>query len=1241
MWLCVGHEFPPRGSSKGNPLLRLTKLSLAHRTVVLLLSLLIIGLGVYATTALKQELIPSIDVPRGNVVSVYQGASPQVVEAQVSKPIEAAVKAVDGVTSVTSVSSSGVSQVSVQWDYGIGADDMANKLRSAIDSISGGLPANVDPTVITGGTDDIPVAVLALSSDEDLNVLSQKVTDTVAPELKSVPGVRDVTVSGKEEHEIVITYKQSKLTHYGVDPTTIAQLFAANATAIPSGTMRTDTSNIDVQTGTTYSTVDEIKNLRLQGTDGPVKLSDLATVKEQPVATTSISRVDGRTSLTLQVTKTPDANTVTVAHGIADQLTDLEHALGNNAKFVTVFDQAPYIEQSVHDLTVEGGIGLAMAVFVILLFLQSIRPTLITAISIPLSLLIALIALWLGGYTLNILTLAALTVAIGRVVDDSIVVIENIKRHQSYGEFGRTSITNAVREVAGAVTSSTLTTVAVFLPIGLVGGQAGEIFRPFAVAAVVALLASLVVSLTVVPVFASWFMRPTPKQQAKIAAAGASEEKDTWLQKSYLPVLNWTLGHRWLTLLLAVLVFAGTLALVPRLKTDFIGSTGTESLAITQKLPSGTGLSETDKAAGKIEALLAADPSVQTYSTTIGSGSSAVFLAARADSNEARFTVPLKAGSNATDTANRLRRQVAELGPDVGEVEVSIGAGNSSTGVVVYVESSDSKLLETANAQVLSMMQGIPGLTNVNSDLAEARDMLSVDVKEGKAADLGMTQASIGQAVARSVRGQLIGTLAQGDTTLNVYLRSQKPVSNIDELRDITLPVTQLRNATAKSDAADAVQKRSEKVTAQSKKDATTAYNDQVDALKKSRAQAVKAQKTLTSQLASAKKKLSSLQRQLGDLQQNLPTICATDPTNQACIPVTLGVYQISQQLSGAASQVAALSAALAQAKSGITQVDKQLDSLAESRKKSLDAQATQQSIQDQSKAAGKATADPVKLSEVANVKLIQAPASVTRVNGVRAATISASSESSDLGSTTTKITQGLAALDLPDGVTVRIGGVSQQQQESFAQLGLAMLVAIAVVYLIMVATFGSLLQPLLLLVSIPFAATGALGLSLLTDTPLGVASMIGLLMLIGIVVTNAIVLIDLINQKRRAGAGVDASIQAGARLRVRPIVMTALATIFALVPMGLGLTGGGVFISKPLAIVVIGGLVSSTLLTLILVPVLYDLLETWRQNRRDRKAQRLAAKADQAAGGADEGSAAAEAQAAGRPSVEGGEPTH
>jgi len=1188
--------------------LRLTKISLAHRTVVLLLSLLTIALGVYAAGALKQELIPSIDLPRGSVLTVFPGAAPDVVEAQVSKPIETAVKGVTGVTSVTSKSSSGVSQVTATWDYGLAADDMATKIRSAISSISSTLPPNVDPNVLTGGTDDIPVVVLAISSNDNLTDLSNKVTQVVAPALKATPGVRDAAVSGQLKNEIVITYKQSQIQEYGVDPTLIGALFAANSTAIPSGTMRTDTANYDVQTGTTYSSAEEISRLMLQGTDGPVMLSDVATVKEQPVETTSISRVNGQTALAVTVTKNSEANTVSVSHAISAQLPDLTRQLGNGAEFAVVFDQAPYIENSIRDLSVEGAIGLAMAILVILLFLGSVRPTLITAISIPLSLLIALIGLWVGGYTLNILTLGALTVAIGRVVDDSIVVIENIKRHQGYGEFGRKSITNAVREVAGAVTSSTLTTVAVFLPIGLVGGQAGAIFRPFAVAVTVALLASLFVSLTVVPMLASWFMKPTAKQQVALAAERGKPEKDTLVQKAYLPVLSWTLAHRWITLLIALGLFGGTLALAPQLKTDFIGQMGNESLTITQKLPSGTGLAQTDAAARRIEAVLKVDESVSSYTTTIG-GATSVFMGSQADTNQALYTVPLKAGADATGAAKRLRQSIADLGDSVGTVEVSVGSGGGgSTGVVLYVESSDAELLKSTSDKVLAMMKTVPDLTNVASDLSDAREQLAVDVKEQQAADNGMTQVSIGQAVARAVRGQQIGSLAKGDTTLGVFLRSQTPVKSLAELREIKLPVTQAMNGNAKSDAADKVTARSDKLQADAKKSATTAYNDQVAALKKGKASAQKAVKTLNSQISKAKRQLAGYQKQLAAIPAKCYPVPVT-PNDPDCAPLATGIFRISQQMSIVASQLGALSGALAQTKAGVTAADKQLSGVRDGRTASLEAQAKQQSIADAGKAAGKATADPIKLKAVADVKVVAAPASVTRVDGTRAATLTASSESSNLGATTAQITAGITALNLPDGVTVRVGGVSQQQSDSFSQLGLAMVVAIFVVYLIMVATFGSLLQPLILLVSIPFAATGALALSLITDTALGVPSMIGLLMLIGIVVTNAIVLIDLINQKRKAGASVEESIRQGARLRVRPIVMTALATVFALIPMGLGLTGGGGFISKPLAVIVIGGLISSTLLTLILVPVLYDILETWQEKRATRKAERNAAR--------------------------------
>jgi Cation/multidrug efflux pump len=1185
-------------------MVRLSKASLAQRSVVLLLSLLVIGLGVYAAGALKQELIPSIDLPRGSVLTIYPGASPEVVEAQLSKPIESAVKSVAGVTSVTSKSSSGVSQVSVQWDYGLKPDDMANKIRSAIDSVSSGLPSSVSPKVITGSFDDIPIVVLALSSSDDSTTLTSKVNQIVVPGLKTIDGVRDVAVAGQETHEIVISYSPAELNKKSIDPSLIGQLFAANATAYPSGTMRTDNANLDVQTGRTFATAEQIADLQLTTADGPIRLGDIAKVTEQPVETTSISRVGGKTALTLQVTKEAGANTVSVAKGVSAMIPQLEQQLGGNATFTTVFDQAPYIEQSIHDLSVEGGIGLAMAILVILIFLGSLRPTVITAISIPLSLLIAMIGLWVGGYSLNILTLAALTVAIGRVVDDSIVVIENIKRHQGYGEFGRTSILNAVREVAGAVTSSTLTTVAVFLPIGLVGGQAGEIFRPFALTVTIALAASLLVSLTLVPVLASWFMRPTVKQQARQQIVEPESEKDSWLQKGYLPVLNWSLAHRWLTVALAVVLFGGTMALTPLLKTDFLGEQGNESLMISQKLPAGTSLAETDAVARKIEKLLADDEAVQTYSTSIG-GSTSVFLGSQADTNQATYTVPLKAGYSAKEVIGRIRGQIGGLGSSVGTVEVSVG--NSTSSVVVYVEGSDPAALKAANDQVVTMMKDVPDLVNVTSDLSEAREQLSVKVDDQKAAELGMTQLSIGQAVSRAVAGQQIGSIAVGDDTLKVYLRVNSPAKSIADLRNAELPVTSLMNGNAKKDAAQKVSDDSTALQDESKDAATKAYNEQVKALKKSRAQAESAQKSLARQVAAAQSDLNDLSDQL----TSLTALCSADPTNAACEPGPASIQSLSQALIVAGSKVASLSSALAQTKSGVTSIDKQLDALATSRSKTLEAQDKQQAIADASKDAQDATADAVTLATVATVDLVQAPATVTRVDGVRSATISASSESADLGATTTQIQKGLAALDLPDGVTYRIGGVSAQQAESFAQLGLAMAVAIAVVYLIMVATFGSLLQPLILLVSIPFAATGALAFSLISDTALGLPSMIGLLMLIGIVVTNAIVLIDLINQKRKAGLSVDASIAAGARLRVRPIIMTALATVFALVPMSLGLTGGGVFISKPLAIVVIGGLVSSTLLTLLLVPVLYDLLETWRERRAaeadQRRAERLA----------------------------------
>ncbi len=1158
---------------------RLTQASLAHRTVVMLLSLLVVGLGFYTAAALKQELIPNIELPRATIVSTYLGAAPEAVERDVTKPIEDAVKGVSGVTSITSKSISGVSQVRVEWDFGVDADKIRTDVRNAVDSIKTRLPSDVTSQILAGSFDDIPIVVLAASSDASQEVLSQRLKDIALPALRTLPGVRDVTLSGERTQQVVVTLRNADLVASGVDVNTLPQMFQANGIAIPAGTVHTGSANLDVQVGTNFADLNAIRAMRLQGTDGPIRLDDIADIEVKPVDVTSISRANGVPALTLLITKEESGNTVAVAKAVEEELPHLASQLGDNTRFATIFDQAPYIEQSVHDLSVEGGIGLAMAVLVIMLFLWSLRPTIITAISIPLSLCIALIGLWMGGYTLNILTLGALTVAIGRVVDDSIVVIENIKRHYSLGRTGPAEIVAAVREVAGAVTSSTLTTVAVFLPIGLVGGQAGIMFRPFAVTVTVSLLASLLVSLTVVPVLASWFMGRKPT--AVVALEHEHDEPPTRLQRSYLPVLRWALGHRLLTLLLALLIFGATMALAPQLKTDFIGEAGQTSLQIVQDLPAGSSLQETDQAAKKIETVIAAESTVETYSTSVGGGTATLGLGGTTDTNHASFSITLKPKSDGNAVAASLRQGIAELG-GVGVTEVFVG--RSSSDVIVYVESPDQTKLASANQQVLDLLHSIPDLSNIKSDLTEAKSMLAVDVHEKAAANAGMTQASIGGAVSRAVRGQKVGALTQGGSTLDIVLRSRKPVTTIKQLRRLPLPVTVKQTMDARQRAADQVTADSEAFADQQQADGYANYQAGLRQLRDSRAKAVKQLNSL----------LSTLKKLQAALRAPLPTV-PIPPDPYAAIRQQIA--QVESGITGARAQIKAL--------------DEQYTKAVENYGKSLRTQERSKSLQNAGKDAAKVKAKALRLDDVADVDLVSAPATISHVAGARTATVSAAPTGSNLGATTAAIQNGLASLKLPPGVTVRIGGVSQQQQESFAQLGLAMLVAVAVVYLIMVATFGSLLQPLILLVSIPFAATGAVGLSLLTDTPLGVPSMIGLLMLIGIVVTNAIVLIDLINQYRRAGAGVDEAVLHGARLRLRPIIMTALATIMALVPMALGVTGGGVFISKPLAIVVIGGLVSSTLLTLILVPVLYDLVEKLRgPERRARREAKAAAKA-------------------------------
>ncbi|MET0955221.1 MAG: efflux RND transporter permease subunit, partial [Cryobacterium sp.] len=500
----------------------LSVLSMKNRALIALITIVAAIFGSLALTSLKQELIPSLQLPQLLISTSYPGASPEVVNDDVSTPIETAIQGIEGLESTSTTSSTNSSLVNATFTYGTDLVKAESKISQAINRIKTTLPDDLDPQVISGSIDDFPVLSLAVSGG-DADTVADQLTRSVLGDIRDVDGVRDAALVGDVGQRVTITPDAAQLAARGLSSAAIRDALQQNGSLIPAGSLTEDDKTLSVQAGTKLGSADDIAALPLisaptgaaaagAAETGPTTIGDVAAVAVVDNPVTSISRVDGEPALTISVTKVPAANTVDVSTAVRALLPQLEDAVPGTT-ITVVFDQAPFIQESIDALTQEGILGLVFAVLVILVFLLSVRATLVTAISIPTSVLITFIGLQTVGYSLNILTLGALTIAIGRVVDDSIVVIENIKRHLVWGADRAETIVRAVREVAGAITASTITTVTVFLPISFVGGSTGELFRPFALTVTIALLASLLVALTIVPVLAYWFLR-APKPAA-------------------------------------------------------------------------------------------------------------------------------------------------------------------------------------------------------------------------------------------------------------------------------------------------------------------------------------------------------------------------------------------------------------------------------------------------------------------------------------------------------------------------------------------------------------------------------------------------------------------------------------------------------------------------------------------------------------------------------------------------------
>ena len=1176
----------------------LTRTSLKNRLVVGLITAAVALFGLFSMSALKQELMPSMTAPMAFIMIDAQGLAPEEMSRTVTEPAEQSLMAVPGVKSVTSTTSSGSAQLQVEWEFGKDDDETLRAVKNAVEGLKPILPADAQSQVFSGGTDGIPAMMISAGTSKSDEDFGEKLAQTVVPALQGVSGVQRVELAGREEQRIMIDLRPADVARLKVEPATIAALLQTYGAAVPAGEAPGADGKVAVTVGQGIASIEDLQALPVTNSEGEVvRVSDFADVHLETVPQGSISRVNGKSALTLQIMPAQGANVVDISHGVNAELDRLAPTL--HADFVTVFDQAPFIEQSIHDLSVEGGLGLLFAVLVILAFLGSWRSTIIAAVSIPLSLLITLIGLLWSGNTLNILTLGALTIAIGRVVDDSIVVIENISRRRprnadgTPGPLTAEGVIASVRQVAGAITASTLTTVAVFAPIALVSGMAGQLFRPFAITVTIALLASLVVALTVVPVLAFWFMQKGRTAHATAASATDSAEHPDdlaeihtapdRLQRALMPTLSATRRHPVITIIVSVVLLVATLGMSGFIRTDFLGSSGAESLQLVQTPPKGA--DDLLEAAKPVEKALVGVEGVRDVLTDIPVGGAGT-------ATEITYTVMLEDGADAEQTGDRVEKAMERV-RNIGEVQLltqDAFVGGASDGINLQIRGNDPVALREASKLLEEKLKGAGGVQSVRSELAGEQPVVRVKLDELKAAKVGYDPTTVAQAIRAALEGQTVGKLMLNGSDRTIMVRTPGSGKSAEELGALMLPVTPQQTAEARKLAAD-------RLTEQAKEEAQRAQD--------------KASSDLNSQISDANSARDAMNAQIAELNAQLKALLAVEPA-----PIDPLTPEEAGQAAHA-EQIASLQSAIAAAQQGIEGINEQISALNAARSEASNAVVEQEKAEAEQKAAMEVNGTAIPLSAIAEVTEELTAPTITRADGDRQVALTVTPKKGQLDRANAAVQNAIDTVELPSGVTFELGGVSAEQDEAFTQLFAAMIAAILLVMLVMVATFRSFRGPFVLLVSIPFAATGALLGLLLTNTALGLPAMIGLLMLIGIVVTNAIVLMDLINRLREAGAPLEEAVEHGTRLRLRPILMTAAATIFALVPMSLGLTGGGVFISKPLAIVVIGGLISSTLLTLVLVPILYTLVERRhlrktqkRADRRERREEKRAAKA-------------------------------
>ncbi len=1010
-------------------------LAVRRRVSVVMAALAVMAFGLVGYNRLSLELFPDITYPSITIQTDFPDTAPQEVENLVTRPVEEAVGVLRGLQTIHSVSRAGLSEVTLEFEWGSDMDILSMEVREKIDRLI--LPEDTtDPVVLRFDPSLDPIIRLALAGDGDLTALRRLADKQIKQDFETIKGVAAAGIKGGFEEEIQVEIDQERMAALGIRIEEVRQVVGISNVNLPGGALRGQDSQYLIRTINEFQDVEEIADLIIrQEGSAAVRLGDFATVLWGHKEREEITRVGGRESVEISLYKEGDANTVTVARRLQARLAEWQDGkLPDGVTLTVLFDQSHFIQQAVSEVRNAALVGGVLAIIVLLLFLRDLRSTLIIATSIPISVIATFIAMYRMDISLNIMSLGGLTLGIGMLVDNSIVVLESIFRQRQLGRSLFAAAVAGTTEVGGAVVASTLTTVAVFLPIVFVEGVAGQLFRDQALTVTFSLLASLIVAVTVIPMLSAAGGRlPRPGEQEDDPAtindlpdAGGDTLTMGAFSRFYDRLLRSALRLRLVTLVLAFGLFFASLWSIRFLGTELIPQLSEGEFFFEVKLPEGASLAATDRTIQTMEEAAAAETDVERYYATVGSRlvSGGMSLNTKAENLGQLNLVMKDRGDNRLEmaVAEKLRLQFTTV-PDL---EIKFGRPSYfslKTPVEVIIYGEDLDLLRNHSLEMVSRLGNVPGLVDIRSSLEAGNPELQVVFDRDRLASLGLDMGVLSETLKNRVLGVVPTRFKEEDRQIDIRIRNrEQDRQSISDVRNLMVP----------------------------------------------------------------------------------------GPDGAS-----------------------------------------------------------------------------IRLLAIADVTEDRGPAEIHRLQQQRAAVVSANLEDRGLGAAIADVAGVLAAMPRPAGLSTDLGGQNKEMQISFNSLRFAIALAIFLVYLVMAATFESFLHPLLVLFTIPLALVGVVAGLVATGTSITVIVLIGTVMLVGIVVNNAIVLIDTINRLRRGGmAKLDAVLRAG-HLRLRPILMTTLTTILGLMPMALA-WGEGAELRSPLAITVASGLALSTLLTLVVIPAAY-----------------------------------------------------